>query len=55
MDKPPPDPNKLLAHWMEWERGETTPGEVMKNLKHGGIRDILESMVGDGSPAGSAG
>lgn len=31
---------------MEWERGDTTPGEVMKNLKNGGIRDILESMVG---------
>jgi len=47
MDRPPPDPKKLLAFWMEWERGETTPGEVMKNLKHGGIRDILESMVSD--------
>lgn len=45
MDRPPPDPEKLLAFWMEWERGETTPGEVMKNLKNGGIRDILESMV----------
>lgn len=31
---------------MEWERGDTTPGEVMKNLKNGGLRDILESMVG---------
>jgi hypothetical protein len=47
MDRPPPDPKKLLAFWMEWERGETTPGEVMKNLKQGGIRDILESMVSD--------
>ncbi len=35
---------------MEWEKGETTPGEVMKNLKHGGIRDILESMAGSDSP-----
>ena len=23
MDLPPPDPEKLLAQWMEWERGET--------------------------------
>jgi len=34
---------------MEWERGDTTPGEVMKNLKNGGIRDILEGLVGSGS------
>ncbi len=47
MDRPPPDPSKILAFWMEWERGETTPGEVMKNLKHGGLRDILEAMVSE--------
>ena len=36
---------------MEWERGETTPGTVMKNLKTGGLRDLLEGIVGqDGSP-----
>lgn len=46
MDRPPPDPAKLLSHWMEWERGDTTPGEVMKNLKHGGLRDILEQLAG---------
>ena len=44
MDKPPVDPAKLLAFWMEWERGETTPGTVLKNLKHGGLRDVLEEM-----------
>lgn len=32
---------------MEWERGDTTPGEVMKNLKHGGLRDILEQLAGE--------
>jgi hypothetical protein len=49
MDRPPPDPAKLLAFWMEWERGETSPGEVMKNLKNGGLRDILEQLnPGDG-------
>ncbi len=53
MDRPPPDPTKLLAHWMEWERGNTTPGEVMKNLKNGGIREILESMVDGGDSAGA--
>ena len=40
MDKPPPDPAKLLAHWMEWEKGETTPGRTMSNLKTGGLRDL---------------
>ena len=39
---------------MEWERGETTPGEVMKNLKHGGLRDVLESLLPEESePAAS--
>ena len=55
MDRPAPDPEKLLSHWMEWERGETTPGEVMKNLKTGGIRDILEAMVGGAESGASAG
>jgi len=36
---------------MEWERGETTPGEIMKNLKHGGLRDILEGLVSDAETA----
>ena len=29
MDRPPPDPVKLLEHWMEWEKGDTTPGLCM--------------------------
>lgn len=45
MDRPPPDPAKLLEHWMEWERGETTPGTVMKNLKVGGLRELLEALA----------
>lgn len=55
MDRPAPDPTKLLAFWMEWERGETTPGEVMKNLKNGGIRDVLEVMVDGEAGAGTGG
>ena len=52
---PPPDPRKLLAFWMEWERGETPPGRVMSNLKTGGLRALLEVLAGDdaGSPAGA--
>jgi hypothetical protein len=45
MDVPPPDPQKLLAHWMEWERGETPPGRVMSSLKTGGLREVLESLA----------
>jgi hypothetical protein len=45
VDIPSPDPAKLLAHWMEWERGETTPGTVMKELKTGGLRELLESLA----------
>ena len=47
IDKPPPDPAKLLADWMEWERGETAPGKVMSNLKTGGLRDLLEQLAAD--------
>lgn len=44
-DRPAPNPAKLLDQWMEWERGETPPGRVMSNLKTGGLRELLESMV----------
>ena len=47
MDRPAPDPRKLLDEWMEWERGETSPGRVMGQLKTGGLRDLLEAMVAD--------
>jgi hypothetical protein len=45
MDLPPPDPDKLLAHWIEWEKGDETPGRVMANLKTAGMRVLLESLV----------
>ena len=45
MDRPPPDPAKLLADWMEWEKGETPPGKVISNLKTHGMRDLLEGLV----------
>ena len=51
MEIPPPDPQKLLEHWMEWERGETTPGDLMKELKKGGMRQILETLVKGGDVA----
>ena len=51
MDRPTPDPRKLLDQWQEWERGETPPGRVMSNLKTGGLRELLEGLASpsDGS------
>ena len=46
MDKPAPDPAKLLEFWMEWERGETPPGKVMANLKTAGLPDLLRQLAG---------
>lgn len=46
MHRSPADPQKLLAHWMEWERGEVTPGDLLKNLKVGGMRDLLDKLAG---------
>jgi hypothetical protein len=50
METPPPDPGKLLDHWMEWERGELPPGDLVKHLKVGGLRVILETLVEGGDP-----
>ena len=53
MDRPPSDPAKLLASWMEWEKGEITPGRVMADLKTGGLREVLEQLAAEHAPAGS--
>ncbi len=55
MELPEPDPSKLLQSWMEWERGEVTPGRVMANLKTGGLRQLLEGLVAqrDVAPSGT--
>lgn len=49
--KPAPNPAKLLSSWMEWETGEETPGRVIANLKTDGLRELLEQLVADGTPA----
>jgi hypothetical protein len=54
MEKPPTDPQKLLAYWMEWERGETTPGRTMSNLKTAGLREVLEHLTSDAAAAAAA-
>jgi len=45
VERPPIDPAKLLANWMEWERGETPPGQAMANLKTGGMKELLEELT----------
>lgn len=45
LERPPPDPSKLLSQWMEWEKGEETPGRVMANLKTGGMKELLSSLA----------
>ncbi|HEX9995100.1 MAG TPA: hypothetical protein VGB14_19405 [Acidimicrobiales bacterium] len=45
MDRPPPDPRALLSTWMEWERGESTPGRVLASLKTAGMRELLDNLV----------
>jgi hypothetical protein len=59
MDRPPPDPVRLLEQWMEWERGEETPGRVIANLKTSGMRDLLEHLAAlakdEGGSSGDSG
>lgn len=54
MERPPADPVKMLATWMEWENGESSPGRVLADLKTAGLRDVLEHLAteaGAGQPA----
>ena len=44
MDRPPPDPAKLLEAWMESEHGDLPPGRVMATFKTGRLRDLLEAL-----------
>jgi hypothetical protein len=54
MDRPPPDPAKLLEAWMEWERGDLPPGRVMATFKTGGLRDLLEALAANAATAAAA-
>ena len=46
MDTPPAtDPTQLLSDWMEFERGEESPGRVLANLKTHGMREVLENLA----------
>ena len=43
MDRPPPEPAKLLSQWEAWERGDELPGRTMANLKTGEAKALLEA------------
>lgn len=45
MDLPPADPKKLLDAWLAWERGESTPGRTLADLKIAGLRQVLEELA----------
>lgn len=45
MDVPPPDPVKMLEHWMAWERGEVPPGKTLSELKTAGLRRLLDQAA----------
>jgi len=50
MDRPPPEPAKLLHQWDAWERGDELPGRTMANLKTGDARALLEAAGEDAAP-----
>ena len=47
MDRPPPDPSKLLAIWQRWEAGDAMPGKTLSELKTAGMPDLLETLLAD--------
>jgi len=55
MERLPPEPAKLLAAWMEWEKGEATPGRFLTNLKTAGLREVLDALVAQAEAAAAAG
>ena len=55
VDRPAPDPAKLLSQWDDWERGDELPGRTMANLKTGEARQLLEALssaAGEGQVSG---
>lgn len=55
MERPPADPVKLLAKWMEWEKGDATPGRLLADLKTAGMRELLEHLATEAEAEANAG
>ena len=47
MDRPPPDPSKLLAIWQRWEAGDAMPGKTLSELKTAGMPELLDTLIAD--------
>jgi hypothetical protein len=47
-EQPPPDLQKLIAAWEQFEAGEETPGKVLANLKTAGLPDVLRQLAESG-------
>lgn len=45
---PPPDLQKLIAAWEQFETGEETPGKVLANLKTAGLPEVLRQLAESG-------
>ena len=39
-DRPPPDLQKLITAWEQFEAGEESPGRVLANLKTAGLPEV---------------
>ena len=47
-EQPPPDLQKLIAAWEQFEAGEETPGKVLANLKTAGLPEVLRQLAESG-------
>jgi hypothetical protein len=43
-EQPPPDLQKLIAAWEQFEAGEESPGRVLANLKIAGLGEVLQEL-----------
>ncbi len=47
-EQPPPDLQKLIAAWEQFEAGEESPGKVLANLKTAGLPEVLRQLAESG-------
>lgn len=47
-DRPPPDLQKLIVAWEQFEAGEEAPGKVLANLKTAGLAEVLRQLADQG-------
>jgi hypothetical protein len=45
---PPPDLQKMLSSWEEWERGDEMPGRTLAHLKTAGFLEVLKELIESG-------